>query len=141
MRWDNHTHGDRAGEYQAMVGRMSWVGSEQDSTDIIQRRSVHQSNLLHRVGEALGEEGKQPWEGLTCVCLRPMSSAQTNATQDEVANSKSISCVFYSAKIILIDVQSREVLQSPEEIQCFCLWGIWKYLLFSVFLRQNNHSL
>lgn len=36
---------------------------------------------------------------------------------------KSISYVFYRATILLIDGPSREVLQSLEEFQCFCLWG------------------
>lgn len=38
---------------------MSWVGSEEDNTDMIQRTCVHQSNLLHRVGEARDKEKKQ----------------------------------------------------------------------------------
>lgn len=120
--WDNRTRGRRAGEHQAMVGRMSWVGSEQDNADITQRRSVHQSSLRHRAGEALGGGGER---GLTCIYPSPKSSAQTSAKQDEVANSKTISYVFHRAKIILIDVPSKEVLQALEEIRCFCLWGIF----------------
>lgn len=58
MRWDNHTRGDGAGEHPAMSGRMSWVGFERDNTDIIPKRSFHQSDLLHRAGEAPDEGGE-----------------------------------------------------------------------------------
>lgn len=115
------------------------MGSEQGNADISRRRSVPQSSLRHRAGEALDGEGER---GLTRIYPSPKSSAQTSAKQDEVANSKNISYVFYRARIILIDVPSKEVVQPLEEIRCFCLGGIfWKYLLFSVCLRQNNQSL
>jgi len=58
MGWDNHARGYGPGEHWAMGGRVPWAGSEQDNTGIIQRRSVHRSNLLHRAGKALGEGGE-----------------------------------------------------------------------------------
>lgn len=61
-------------------------------------------------------------------------SAQTNARQDEVVNSKSVSCALCRAMIVLINAQSRKVFPLLEEFQCFCHWDIfWKYLLYSVF--------